>query len=416
MFDIERWREIFDTIRKNKLRTFLTGLSVASGIFILVILLGFGQGMQNGIAEEFKEDAVSSIWVWPRRTTVEYKGMNPGRRIQLRNENYETITTAYKSDYEKASVLYFPRNVQVIYNNDLLVYNVAGTTGALQTIENEFLLEGRFINETDVRQNTKVAVIGNKIRKEVFSDLDTPVGEYIKISGAGFRIIGVFGEHGENEGEEERIFIPITTAQLAFNGADKINNMNFMLPEMESFDATVAKNKEFNDKLLAYLKEEHGVAPEDDRAIRIWNPIQELKRFYTLGNAIQLFFWVVGFLTLIAGVVSVSNIMLIVVKERTREIGIRKALGAKPWSIIGMIMHEAIFVTAVAGFSGLIFSMGLLEIVGPNVEIDYVVNPSVSFNVALSTVILLIAAGALAGFFPAWKAVKVHVIEALRDE
>jgi len=184
--------------------------------------------------------------------------------------------------------------------------------------------------------------------------LDTPVGEYIKISGAGFRIIGVFGEHGENEGEEERIFIPITTAQLAFNGADKINNMNFMLPEMESFDATVAKNKEFNDKLLA----------------------------------IQLFFWVVGFLTLIAGVVSVSNIMLIVVKERTREIGIRKALGAKPWSIIGMIMHEAIFVTAVAGFSGLIFSMGLLEIVGPNVEIDYVVNPSVSFNVALSTVIL----------------------------
>ena len=261
-----------------------------------------------------------------------------------------------------------------------------------------------------------MAVIGNKIRKEVFSDLDTPVGEYIKISGAGFRIIGVFGEHGENEGEEERIFIPITTAQLAFNGADKINNMNFMLPEMESFDATVAKNKEFNDKLLAYLKEEHGVAPEDDRAIRIWNPIQELKRFYTLGNAIQLFFWVVGFLTLIAGVVSVSNIMLIVVKERTREIGIRKALGAKPWSIIGMIMHEAIFVTAVAGFSGLIFSMGLLEIVGPNVEIDYVVNPSVSFNVALSTVILLIAAGALAGFFPAWKAVKVHVIEALRDE
>ena len=283
MFDIERWQEIFDTIRKNKLRTFLTGLSVASGIFILVILLGFGQGMQNGIAEEFKEDAVSSIWVWPRRTTVEYKGMNPGRRIQLRNENYETITTAYKSDYEKASVLYFPRNVQVIYNNDLLVYNVAGTTGALQTIENEFLLEGRFINETDVRQNTKVAVIGNKIRKEVFSDLDTPVGEYIKISGAGFRIIGVFGEHGENEGEEERIFIPITTAQLAFNGADKINNVNFMLPEMESFDATVAKNKEFNDKLLAYLKEEHGVAPEDDRAIRIWNPIQELKRFYTLG-------------------------------------------------------------------------------------------------------------------------------------
>ena len=416
MFDIERWQEIFDTIRKNKLRTFLTGLSVASGIFILVILLGFGQGMQNGIAEEFKEDAATSIWVWPQRTTIEYKGLNPGRRIQLRNENYETVVNAFDSGYEKASMLYFPRGVQVVYNNDLLVYSVAGTNGDLQVIENEFLSEGRYINQTDVQQNAKVAVISNKIKREVFGDLETPIGEYLTISGAGFRIVGVFGEHGQNEGEEERIFVPITTAQLAFNGSDNINNLNFMLPEMESFDETVALNEKFTSELLTYLKQYHGIAPEDDRAIHIWNPIQEKKRFYTLGTAIEMFFWAVGFLTLIAGVVSVSNIMLIVVKERTREIGIRKALGAKPWSIIGMIMHEAIFVTAIAGFTGLIFSMGLLEIVGPEIEVDYVLNPSVDFNVALSTVILLIIAGAFAGFFPAWKAVRVQVIEALRDE
>ncbi|MFS4493356.1 ABC transporter permease [Maribacter sp. 2308TA10-17] len=416
MFDIERWQEIFDTIRKNKLRTFLTGLSVASGIFILVILLGFGQGMQNGIAEEFKEDAATSLWVWPRRTTIEYKGLNPGRQIQLRNENFETITVSMGSDFEKASMLYFPRDVQVVYKNDLLVYNVAGTNGDLQTIENEFLSEGRFINQTDVEQNAKVAVISNKIRREVFVDVETPIGEYLTISGAGFRIVGVFGEHGENEGEEERLFVPITTAQLTFNGADKINNMNFMLPERESFDDMVAENTVFTDQLMRYLKQKHNVAPDDDRAIRIWNPIQEAKRFYDLGTAIEIFFWAVGFFTIIAGVVSVSNIMLIVVKERTREIGIRKALGAKPWSIIGMIMHEAIFVTAIAGFTGLIFSMGLLEIVGPHVEVDYVLNPSVNFNVAFSTVILLIIAGTLAGFFPAWKAVKVQVIEALRDE
>lgn len=418
MFDIERWQEIFDTIRKNKLRTFLTGLSVASGIFILVILLGFGQGMQNGVAEGFKGDAATSIWVWPQRTTLEYKGLNPGRQIQLRNENYEAITQSMNADYEKASILYFPRDVQVVYNNDLLVYNVAGTNGDLQTIENEFLSEGRYINETDVQQNAKVAVISNKIKREVFADLETPIGEYLTISGAGFRIVGVFGEHGEQEDEEERIFIPITTAQLAFNGSDKINNLNFMLPEMESFDATVAKNEEFTNDLLVYLKQVHGVAPEDDRAIFIWNPIQEAQRFYALMGGIKLFFWVVGFFTIIAGVVSVSNIMLIVVKERTREIGIRKALGAKPWSIIGMIMHEAIFVTAIAGFTGLIFSMGLLELVGPHVGevVDYVLNPSVDFNVAVSTVFLLIAAGTLAGFFPAWKAVKVQVIEALRDE
>ena len=416
MFDLERWQEIFDTIRKNKLRTFLTGLSVASGIFILVILLGFGQGMQNGIDNEFKGDAATSIWVWPQRTTIEYKGLNPGRQVQLRNENYETVSKIFDEDIEKASVLYFPSDVQVVYNNDLLVYNVAGTNGDLQVIENEFLSEGRYINEKDVKENAKVAIISNKIKREVFSNLETPIGEYLMISGAGFKIVGVYGEYGRNESEEERIFIPVTTAQLAFNGADRINNLNFMLPETDSFEETVALNNTFTAKLLEYLKSYNGVAPEDDRAIRLYNPIQEAKRFYTLGKAIELFFWAVGFLTLIAGVVSVSNIMLIVVKERTREIGIRKALGAKPWSIVGMIMHEAIFVTAVAGFTGLIFSMALLEFVGPEIEVDYVLNPSVDFNVALSTVILLIGAGALAGFFPAWKAVNVQVIEALRDD
>ena len=378
--------------------------------------MSFGQGMQNGIAEEFKEDAATSIWVWPRRTSIEYNGFNSGRPIQLRNNDHETISERMDVEYEKASMLFFPRDVQVVYNNDLLVYNVAGTNGDLQIIENEFLSEGRYINETDVRQNAKVAIISNKIKREVFSKVETPIGEYITISGAGFKIVGVFGEHGQNEGEEERIFIPITTAQLAFNGSDKLNNLNFMLPEMETFDETVVKNIAFTDDVLAYLKKAHGVAPEDDRAIHIWNPIQEAKRFYSLGLGIEIFFWAVGFFTIIAGVVSVSNIMLIVVKERTREIGIRKALGAKPWSIIGMIMHEAIFVTSIAGFTGLIFSMGLLEFVGPHVKVDYILNPSVNFNVALSTVILLIAAGTLAGFFPAWKAVKIQVIEALRDE
>ncbi|MBD0778283.1 ABC transporter permease [Maribacter sp. ANRC-HE7] len=416
MFDIERWQEIFDTIRKNKLRTFLTGLSVASGIFILVILLGFGQGMQNGISEEFKGDAVTSIWVWPGRTTIEYKGLNPGRRVQLRNENYQTVQSMFDGDYEKASILYFPSNVKVVYNNDLLVYDVVGTNGDLQRIENEFLSAGRYINEMDVQENAKVAVISNKIKREVFGHLDTPIGEYISISGAGFKIVGVFGEYGEEEGEEERIFIPISTAQLAFSGSDKISNLNFMLPEMESFEATVQKNNDFTARLLTYLKQAHGVAPEDDRAIYIWNPIHDAERFYQLMGGIKLFFWVIGFFTIVAGVVSVSNIMLIVVKERTREIGIRKALGAKPWSIIGMIMHEAIFVTAISGFAGLIFSMGLLEIVGPYVEVDYILNPSVNFNVAVSTVLLLMVAGSLAGFFPAWKAVKVQVIEALRDE
>jgi len=302
MFDIERWQEIFDTIRKNKLRTFLTGLSVASGIFILIILLGFGQGMQNGIDDEFKGDAATSIWVWPQRTTMEYKGLNPGRRIQLNNENFTNITASMNADYEKASMLFFPRNVQVVYNNDLLVYNVVGTNGDLQTIENEFLTEGRYINQTDVQQNAKVAIISNKIKREAFAAVETPVGEYITISGAGFKIVGVYGEYGRNEGEENRIFIPISTAQLAFHGDDKINNINFMLPEMESFDETVAVNEKFTAALLSYLYKAHNIAPEDKRAIHIWNPIQEAKRFHSLGKGIEVFFWAVGLFTLIAGV------------------------------------------------------------------------------------------------------------------
>ena len=417
MFDIERWQEIFDTIRKNKLRTFLTGLSVASGIFILVILLGFGQGMQNGIEKEFRTDAATSIWVWPRRTTIAHNGLNPGRRVQLRNENFNYITHKLDVDFEKASTFYFPRDVQVLYKDDLIVYEVIGTTDDVQVIENQSMVEGRFINEKDLRENAKVAVISNKIKKEVFKDLDSPIGEYLNISGAGFKIVGVFSEvSGDEEGEEERIWIPLTTAQLAFNGGDRINNLTFMLPEKSSLDQTVASSLVFEDQIRGYLYDVHGISPEDERAIHIWNPIEEAKRYYALTGNIKFFFWFVGVCTIIAGVVGVSNIMLIVVKERTREIGIRKALGARPWFIVGMILQESIFVTAISGFAGLILSMALLEIIGPNVEIDYVHNPSVNFQVAFTTVLVLITAGALAGFFPAWRAANIQVVNALKDE
>jgi putative ABC transport system permease protein len=172
----------------------------------------------------------------------------------------------------------------------------------------------------------------------------------------------------------------------------------------------------FKDNLKTYLQQAHTIAPDDTSGIEVWSAMEEAKRYHSLTGNIKFFFWFVGICTIIAGVVGVSNIMLIVVKERTREIGIRKALGAKPWSIVGMILHEAIFVTAISGFGGLIFSMGLLEIVGPQIEVDYILNPSVNFNVALSTVLVLIFAGTVAGFFPAWRAAKIQVIEALRDE
>tara|TARA_R110000737_G_scaffold210189_1_gene227951 strand:- start:135 stop:1382 length:1248 start_codon:yes stop_codon:yes gene_type:complete len=415
MFDLERWQEIFDTIRKNKLRTFLTGLSVASGIFILVILLGFGQGMQNGIAKEFEQDAATSVWVWPGVTTIEFKGMNPGRPIQLRNENYEFAATLLEDQIENKSPRLFVRNSFVNYGNESLAYNVQGVSHQFQFIENEFISQGRFLNQQDEDTRAKVAIISNKINREVFKELESPVGEFLDISGISFKIVGVYGDIG-GEREEDRIYIPISTAQQVFNGADKLNNLSYTLPPVEDFEAAVAQSIKFKNDLKSYLQKAHTVAPDDTSAIQIYNPMEEAKRFYSLMGGIKFFFWFVGVCTIIAGIVGVSNIMLIVVKERTREIGIRKALGAKPWSIVGMILHEAIFITAIAGFTGLILSMGLLEIVGPHVEVDYVLNPSVDFNVALTTVFVLIFAGAVAGFFPAWRAAKIQVIEALRDQ
>jgi len=414
MFDLERWQEIFDTIRKNKLRTFLTGLSVASGIFILVILLGFGQGMRNGIENEFKQDASTSVWVWPGVTSKEYKGLNPGRRIQLVNENYDKASAMFDDDIEYGSARIFVRGISVNYGKEALIYGVQGVASDFQFIENAKMVEGRFINYQDEVSNGKVAIIGNKIKQDVFGEVNTPIGEFIDISGIPFKVIGVFKEMEDRE--EERIYIPITTAQRTFNGGNRLNNLSFTLPPRENFDKAVAQAVDFKNGLREYLQQTHTIAPDDTGAIEVWSAMEEAKRYYGLTNNIKLFFWFVGVCTIIAGVVGVSNIMMIVVKERTREIGIRKALGAKPWSIIGMILHEAIFVTAISGFGGLIFSMALLEIVGPNVEVDYIMNPSVNFNVAFSTVIVLIVAGTLAGFVPAYRAAKVKVIESLRDE
>jgi len=415
MFDIERWQEIFDAIRKNKLRTFLTGLSVASGIFILVILLGFGQGFQNGVAKEFEQNASNRIVVWTQVTTKEHKGLNPGRPIQLRNGNYDYVETRFSNKLKDKSARFYVPNALVNYKKESVGYSVQGVDPGYQFIENQYMSQGRFINYQDHKNVSKFAVISNTIKKEIFKNGEDPMNKYLDVSGIKFKIIGVYGDMG-GEREEERIFIPLSTAQRVFSGSDRINNLYYTLQPAESFDQAVAESMKFSNDLKGYLQEAHTVAPDDASAINVFNTLEEAKRYFSLTGNIKFFFWFVGICTIIAGVVGVSNIMLIVVKERTREIGVRKALGARPWSIVGMILHEAIFVTAISGFAGLIFSMGLLEIFGPYIEVDYIVNPSVNFNVAISTVFVLIFAGAAAGFFPAWRAANIHVIDALRDE
>ncbi len=414
MFDIERWQEILETIRKNKLRTFLTGLSVASGIFILVILLGFGQGMQNGISKQFEQDATNRISVYTGITSVEYKGLNPGRFIEMTNEDYNYLIKKYEDDLEFKSSVYRIWSGIANYKNESGSYRVEGVYPDYQFLENETLVSGRYMNYTDQENYEKVVTIGNKVKQDLFKNEDA-LNKYIQISGINFKVVGVYTDPG-GEREETRIFLPLSTAQRVFNGGNKVRNLGFALKPQETFVQALEQSLQFSSEIEAFLKERHIVAPDDTSAVNVNNTLENAKRFYDLMGMIKGFFWVVGICTIIAGVVGVSNIMLIIVKERTKEIGIRKALGAQPLSIIGMILHESIFVTAIAGFSGLIFSMALLEVVGPNIDMDYILNPSVNFNVAITTVFILIAAGAIAGFFPAWRAARIKPIIALREE
>jgi putative ABC transport system permease protein len=414
MFNIERWQEIFEAIRKNKLRTFLTGLSVASGIFILVILLAIGQGMSNGVEKEFQNDATNRISVWTNVTSVEYKGLNPGRIIEMDNRDYELATKKNETNLELRSGVYSRWGQLTTYKNETGSYRVEGVRPDYQFLENETLVAGRYINQGDVAASEKVAIIGNQVYLDLFKGKNA-LGEYIDIAGIKFKVVGVYSDPG-GEREETRIFIPLTTAQRVYKAGDKLRSLAFTLKKQDSYEDALAASEAFSEQLKSDLKAKHSIAPTDERAVNVNNTLENAKRFYDLNNMIRWFFWGVGICTIIAGVVGVSNIMLIIVKERTKEIGVRKAIGAQPWSIIGMILHESIFVTAIAGFVGLIFGLALLQAVGPLIETDYIQNPSVDFSVAITTVFILIVAGAVAGFFPAYRAANIKPIEALRDE
>ena len=414
MFDLERWQEIFETLRKNKLRTFLTGLSVASGIFILVILLGFSKGLENGVKSQFERDASNLITVWTGVTTKGYKGLNPGRYVQMKNENFDFISQKYKSNIEHETAIFSIWGAEITYKNENVNYQVRGVMPDHQFIENADMETGRFVNETDVEETRKVAVIGKKLRQDLFKDED-PINKEIKIYGISFKVVGVFIDPG-GEREEQQAYIPLSTSQKVFGAGDNINNILVTVKMSDNFEDAVTLSNNMSTAIETELKQIHTVAPDDTSAVRVFNTLEEAKKIYSLIDTIQFVFWVIGVLTIIAGVVGVGNIMLIIVKERTKEIGIRKALGALPLSIIGMILQEAIFVTMFAGLFGLIFGLGLLEIVGPPVQHDFLKYPQVDFNIALSAVFVLVFAGAVAGFFPAYRAAKIKPIVALRDE
>ncbi|UUV22445.1 ABC transporter permease [Paenimyroides aestuarii] len=415
MFSIERWQEIFEGLAKNKLRTVLTGVSVASGIFILVILLGAGNGIQNGIQKQFEQDAVNRISVWAGVTQKEYKGLGVGRNVQLRNSDYEYTTRLFKDYIDRKSAVFSVWNGNIVYKEETGNYRVEGVHPDYQFIENASITKGRFINQNDISNFEKNIIIGQKVASDLFKKGENPLGKELNVSGMIYKVVGVYTDPG-GEREESRVFIPIATAQKAYSAGDSIRSMAFTLRKGADFDNAVAESQAFTNELSTFLKARHNIAPDDEGALVINNSLEQAKNIYIVTGGVKAFFWFVGICTIIAGVVGVGNIMLIIVKERTKEIGIRKALGASPFSIITMILHEAVFITVIAGFSGLIAGLLVWEFIGPYVEADFFTRPEVDFNVAITTLIILIVAGAFAGFVPAYKAAKIRPIVALRGE
>ena len=414
MFDIDRWQEIFEAIGKNKLRTFLTGLSVASGIFILVILLGFSSGIQKGVKTQFEQDAVNRVSVSTRVTTKEYKGLNPGRRIQLHNDDFSQINNTYDDQLEYKTALYSTWSSQVTYGSETGSYRLEGANPDQQFIENASLVSGRFLSQDDMDETRKVAVIGNIIKQDLFKEKN-PIGEIISIFGVNFKVIGVYTDPG-GAWEERRVFVPLPTAQIAFNGGDRVRSLAYTVKMHDDFDQAVALSTALSQNIKQDLQSKYIIAPDDRGAVRIDNTLEEARKIYSLIDIIRNVFWFIGIGTIIAGVVGVSNIMLIIVKERTKEIGIRKAIGALPSSIIGLILQESIFITSIAGFIGLFLGVGLLQIISPMIDNDFIKSPQVDFNTAITTVFILIFSGALAGYFPARRAANIKPIDALRDE
>ncbi|MEZ5195840.1 MAG: ABC transporter permease [Bacteroidales bacterium] len=409
MFDLDKWQEIYSTIRKNKLRTFLTGFSVAWGIFMLIILLGSGYGLENGVRKEFEDDAANTLWVNQGVTSTKYKGYKPGRFIQFTNEDYDETKKINDVEHISGRFTIWENNT-LSYKNEYGSFDIFCSHPDYGVVESITPIKGRFINDIDVEETRKVASIGRLVFEALFKGED-PLNKYIKVAGIPFKVVGVFDDPGGDR-DLSRIYIPISTAQMIFNRGNRVGTISMTIG-----DASVERSKEMVDEIRAQLALKHNFDPEDLRAVHIWNNVENYMQFMTLFANIRLFIWVIGIGTIIAGIVGVSNIMMIVVKERTKEIGIRKSMGATPGSIVSLVLQESILITAFAGYVGLVMGVGLLELVSKNLPAtDYFSSPEVNINVALGATGILIFAGAIAGFVPARKAAAVKPVVALRDE
>ncbi|WP_350290326.1 ABC transporter permease [uncultured Croceitalea sp.] len=409
MFDRDIWQEIFNTIKKNKLRTFLTGFSVGWAIFILVMLLASVNGMQNGFTGQFNDDATNSIFVRPGRTSKAYAGFEAGRRIQFTNEDFEYVKQSFPDDIEYISGRYFT-STSARYKSETGSYPVQAVHPEFQIIEKTIITDGRYFNEADFTNKAKVAIIGRKVAEDLFKN-ENPVGKFAELNGLTFRIIGIFIDEGDDNAER-RIYAPLSTYQRIYGNTNYINQI--ALTYNPTYD--LSKALEFSSRLEDLMKRRQKVSPEDQSAINVWNyaeAFDDISSFTAVLKAIGI---VVGSLILIAGIVGIGNIMVFTIKERTKEFGVRKALGARPRQIVNLVLLESTFITAFSGFIGLLFAWLILSLIGPSIETPAFSNPSVRSSTVITATIILVIAGILAGLLPAIRAANVKPIVALSDK
>jgi putative ABC transport system permease protein len=415
MFDLEQWREVLDSLWRHKLRSGLTSLSVFWGMLMLVLLLGSGNGLQRGVTAQFEDDAVNSIWIYPGTTSMPYRGLSAGRNVQFTNTDYDRIR-ANEPAVDRISGRYYLFGEYSVSRGDISSsYYVRCVHPDHQYIENTKVTEGRFLNESDQLDTRKVCVIGVDVLDGLYEEGESALGTYIKIKGVLYMVVGVFNDSG-GRNENKQIYLPVKTAQQVDNGKSHLNQLMFTLKSDD-----VGESIKMEEKIRTSFADAHRFNPADDQAIYINNSLEEFQRFLGLFSGIQGFIWIIGILTLIAGIIGISNIMLISVHERTKEIGVRKALGATNSSIVSMIMQEAIMVTSMAGYLGMMLGIGILWAVSsfvlptePSPDTMFL-NPGVTPGVVISSLLILVISGGLSGLIPAIRAVRIAPAVAMKS-
>jgi len=402
--------ELIGTLRRKKLRTLLTGLSVAWGTLMLVVLLGFGKGLENGIVYEFRDDAVNSIFAWTGLSSIPYAGRAPNRDIRFMNDDYAALRRSFPEIEHLSGRFWMWGEFSVRRGDKHSAFDVIGVHPDQRFLEKTLMTAGRYVNQRDIEERRKVAVIGSLVKATLFKN-EEPIGQSIEIRGLAYRVVGVFEDEG-GEAELRRIYVPITTTQLVYNDPGRIHTLGMTVGGVDT-----RKSEAIERAAHRLLAERHQVSFDDARALRTQNNLARFERISAVFRWVNGFVWFVGFGTLLSGMVSVSNIMLISVAERTREIGIRKALGATPFRLVGMILAEAILITAVAGYTGVVVGVAIVELAAERLtDVTYIRQPSVSVTLALEATALIVLAGALAGLFPALRAARVNPVVAMREE